>query len=135
MTTQQLARDSYKNSQKELASDKAIELRVFASITSRLRAADIDKIGGMTELAEAITDNVKLWNILLIDLSNPENPLPLDLKKSIISLAEFTQAHSLKVLAGLATHGVLIDINQSMINGLRTSLLGDFPQEVETEAA
>ena len=135
MTTQQLARNSYKNSLKELASDKAIELRVFASITSRLRAADISEIGGMTKLAEALTDNAKLWNILLIDLTNPENPLPLDLKTSIISLAEFTQAHTLKVLAGLATHDVLIDINQSVINGLRTSLLGQFADDTVTTVA
>lgn len=121
MTAQQLAQKNYLNSQRELASDKAVELRVFASITSRMRAADIDEIGGMSKLAEALFDNVKLWNVLLVDLTNPENKLPLDLKTNIISLAEFTQKHTLKVMAGTATHDVLLDINQAMIDGLRAS--------------
>ncbi|NNC37707.1 MAG: flagellar biosynthesis regulatory protein FlaF [Acidimicrobiales bacterium] len=140
MTAQQIAHKKYLNSQRELASDKAVELRVFASITSKMRAADTNEIGGMSKLAEALYDNVKLWNLLLIDLTNPENPLPLDLKTSIISLSEFTQKHTVKVMAGRATHDVLIDINQAMIDGLRQSrsiqaMANNQTHEQEIEAA
>lgn len=136
MSTQQLAQQSYTNTQRELASDKSVELRVFTSITSRLRATDTDELGGTIKLFEALGDNVKLWNILLVDLSNPENPFPLDLKTSIIELAEFTQIHTLKIYAGEATHQVLVDINQAMINGLRASLSLEKPiGNSATEAA
>jgi len=119
MTAASFAQQAYKNSQRELASEKSIELQVFSQITSRLRAADVSQIGGMSKLAEALTDNVKLWNILLTDLSFETNTLPEDLKAQIISLAKFTQMHTLEVLGGRAKQDVLIDINQAMINGMR----------------
>ena len=121
MSLSQLAKQSYKNTQRELTDDKIMELRVFSQITSRMKAADIDAPGGMSALAEALTDNMKLWNILLVDLSMDSNPLPQDLKAQIISLARFTQSHTLKVLGGTATVDVLVDINTAMINGMRAA--------------
>lgn len=122
MTAPNLVERSYKNSQRELASDKSIELKVFSQITSRLRAADISKPGGMSKLAEALQENMKLWNILLTDVSLETNTLPLELKAQIISLAIFSQKHTLAVLGGRATPDVLIDINKAMIAGMRNGL-------------
>ena len=95
MTAASFAQKAYKNSQRELTSEKAIELRVFAQIKSRMRAADISAPGGMAKLAEALTDNMKLWNILFTDLSLESNKMPNDLKAQIMSLAKFTQSHTL----------------------------------------
>ena len=119
MTAAHFAQQAYKNSQRELASEKSIELQVFSQITSRLRAVDMTETGGMSKLAEALTDNVKLWNILFTDLSLDSNKMADDLKAQIMSLAKFTQSHTFEVLAGRAKHDVLIDINQAMINGMR----------------
>ncbi|MDB2438714.1 flagellar biosynthesis regulator FlaF [Hellea sp.] len=121
MTNSNQAIHGYKTVQREINSDKTIELNVFISVTSALRRVDKEEIGGATKLAEALTDNAKLWKILFIDLVNPENPLPLPLKSSLMSLAKFTQIHTLQVLSGKADHQVLIDINQSIIEGLRQS--------------
>ena len=121
MTAASFAQKAYKNSQRELTSEKAIELRVFAQITSRMRAADISAPGGMAKLAEALTDNMKLWNILFTDLSLESNKMANDLKAQIMSLAKFTQSQTLDVLAGRAKHDVLIDINQAMIDGMRAA--------------
>ena len=119
MTAAHFAQQAYKNSQRELASEKSIELQVFSQITSRLRAVDMTETGGMSKLAEALTDNVKLWNILFTDLSLDSNKMADSLKAQIMSLAKFTQSHTFEVLAGRAKHDVLIDINQAMINGMR----------------
>jgi len=72
---------------------------------------------------KAVIENLKLWKILFLDLVNPDNKLPLDVKKSLIELSDFTQSHSRKVLLGEATHDVLIDINNSIIAGLRRAVL------------
>lgn len=113
------AKHGYKTVQREMNSDKAIELKVFISVTSALSRVDTSEIGGHVRLAEALVDNAKLWNLLFVDLVNPDNGLPLDLKINLISLAEFTQSHTLKVLGGEAGHEVLIEINQAVIKGLR----------------
>jgi flagellar protein FlaF len=127
------AQQGYKTVQREMNSDKAIELKVFISITSSLSQVDPAEIGGAAALAQALVDNAKLWKILFIDLVNPENPMPMDLKQNLISLAEFTQLHTLKVLSGSADKQILIDINKSVISGLReSSRLKLTPKAAET---
>jgi len=136
MTNNFQAHQAYKNAQRELTSSKGIELKVFQTVTSDLRSVNLDEIGGATKLAEAVVQNAKLWRILFVDLINPENELPMPLKESLLSLAEFTQKHSLQVLAGNADHQVFIDINQSIIQGLRDSArIANSQPEAQTEAA
>lgn len=118
-----LAKQGYKATQKETASDKSIELRVFMSVTAQLKAVDADNKLEFPQLVEATLENLKLWKIVFIDLVSTENTLPLELKKSLIELATFSQTHSRKVLRGEAKPDVLIDINTSIIAGLRQSMM------------
>ncbi|MGJ8562377.1 MAG: flagellar biosynthesis regulator FlaF [Alphaproteobacteria bacterium] len=122
MTNNFQAQQTYKVAQREFTSTKEIELKVFAVITGNLKKVDMNAVGAHSELADALLENAKLWNIIFIDLINPENPLPMPLKESLISLAEFTQKHTVEVLSGNATHQVLIDINTDVIKGLRDSI-------------
>ena len=113
----------YGETKRQTASDKQIELQVFTSVTSRLRAHfEKDSKQLTAELADALLMNTKLWNILFCDLVNPDNTLPQDLKTSLISLSEFTSAHTQRVLQGEADFSVLIDINDSVILGLRSAM-------------
>ena len=112
----------YTTISRETASDKQIEIRVFSSITSRMKAADPTKIGGFAQMAEAMQDNTRLWNILFTDVIDENNQLPKALKAQLINLAEFTRQHTLKVLQGEGSIDALIDINQAVINGLRGNL-------------
>ncbi len=122
MSNLNLARQGYKAVQKEMTSDKAVELRVFMSVTAQLRAVDATDKSEFPALTAAILENLKLWKILFIDLVNPKNTLPLDLKTSLIQLSDFTESHSRRVLLGEATPDVLVDINSSVIAGLRQSM-------------
>lgn len=117
-----LAKQGYKAMQKDTISEKAIELRVFMSVTAQLRAVDFESKLEFPKLADAIVENLKLWKILFLDLVNPSNTLPLDLKRNLIELSDFTQKHSRKVLLREASPAVLIEINDSIIAGLRQSL-------------
>jgi len=86
-----LANRSYKAVQKDMMSDKAIELRVFMSVTAQLKALKETDRDYFVKLSDAIIDNLKLWKIVFIDLVDPKNPLPLDLKNQLLGLAEFTE--------------------------------------------
>lgn len=122
MNNTYLAKQGYKAVQKEAASDKAIELRVFMSVTAQLKAVDFEDKLEFPKLSDAILENLQLWKILFLDLINPSNTLPQELKASLIQLSDFTQSHSRKVLLGEATPEALIDINNSIIAGLRQSM-------------
>lgn len=123
MDQKQNALRGYGHVKRQTASDKHIELQLFSAVTGRLRAQvkkNPTRLSG--EMAEVILENAKLWNVLFCDLVGPENKLSGDLKTNLISLAEFTQSHTQRVLRGQASIDILIEINAAIIEGLRTAI-------------
>ena len=126
MDQRQNALRSYGQTKRQTASDKHIELQLFTSITARLRAQvnkNSTKLNSV--MAQALIDNAKLWNILFCDLVTENNKLPLPIKKNLISLAEFTQSHTQKVFRGEAGMSILVEIHDSVIIGLKSSLMAN----------
>ncbi|MFC3118687.1 flagellar biosynthesis regulator FlaF [Jhaorihella thermophila] len=60
-----------------------------------------------------------MWNIFAADVASHANKLPAELKARLIYLAEFTQVHTRRVLAGEATVDALLDVNTAVMRGLR----------------
>lgn len=122
MTANYAAQRGYQQTVRQTASEKDVELQVFASVTSKMRAANLDNPKHLTpKMAEALILNTRLWTILFSDLVSPENQLPLELKTQLIQLSEFTQAHTQKVFRGEADIDALIEINSNIMDGLKAS--------------
>ncbi|MCF6220319.1 MAG: hypothetical protein L3J65_04325 [Robiginitomaculum sp.] len=119
MHTSEMAMKGYKTTQKHMGSDIELELKIFTDITGRLAGADVAKPGGISELAEAVQDNARLWNLIFLDLTSADNQLEQTLKSGLIYLAEFTRQHTTKVLQGEARPNILIEINKNIISGKR----------------
>lgn len=96
------------------------EYEAVARITQKMKEASSKGPKGFPALAEAIHLNRKLWRIFAIDVADRKNPLPRDLKARIVYLAEFTQAHSSKVLARQDSAAPLIEVNLAILRGLRS---------------
>lgn len=118
MTAALQAHRLYKTTQRDISSDKNIELNIITNLTARLRTIDMNEIGAMTQAAPILVDNARFWTVLYTDLLNPDNPFPLDLKNGLLALGEFVQRQTRLVLQGGGKVDVLIDINQSVIKGL-----------------
>lgn len=116
-----LAKTAYAAPDQPTRTLRGTEYEVFARITHRLKAAHALGNPGFSSLARALYDNRRLWTMLATDVADPGNQLPAPLRARIFYLAEFTTLHSSKVLAGTATAEVLIDINTSIMKGLRQS--------------
>lgn len=105
------------------------EYRVFARVTHRLAAAlaaaapagaaPAARTAAFARMAEAVNDNRRLWAALAADLAAPRNGLPDSLRAQLISLAAFTLAQSDRVLNGAGTADPLVEINRSVMRGLR----------------
>lgn len=119
MTAQILARAAYAGPSVATRTARDIEYDAFARSTHRLGHAAADPDAGFSALAQAIHDNRSLWTALAIDVADEGNALPGPLRAQIFYLAEFTVAHSQKVLAGQADVKALIDINTAVMRGLR----------------
>lgn len=100
--------------------DKDNEYAVFARVTHMLHRAGA--LGEGPEYMQAVAKNNELWTLLAADLAHPGNALPDDLKARLLSLAIFSIRHGHAVMKGAATVDALIDVNMSMMKGLRTEV-------------
>lgn len=117
--TAAFARTGYDSAAPTQGTPRRTEYRAFAQATHRLsRASQADPLD-FPRLAEAVSENQRLWTLLAADVADQANGLPAQLRAQIFYLAEFTRLHSRKVLDRAATAEVLIDINTAIMRGLR----------------
>ena len=119
MIESSLANSAYNSSVRSIGSDRGLEYQVFSKITRELAAASPKAHDYHAKLAAALHNNLKLWTFLAGEVANENNPLPPQLRASIFYLAEFTRHQTAKIHAGEASPDVLVEINTSMMRGLR----------------
>ncbi len=117
MNATELARQAYAPSTASIRTPRSIEAQLISEITGRLSQRDAP----YAQIVSAIHDNRQMWTALAVDVADDENALPKELRASIFYLAEFTEFHSQKFLRGEADVSALIDVNTSIIRGLRAS--------------
>jgi flagellar biosynthesis activator protein FlaF len=113
------ARSGYTAASTPIRTARGTEYAVFAQVTHRMKAVDPADRSAFPRLAEAVMDNQRLWSTLAEDLLLDTNGLPVTLRAQLLSLAEFVRSHSLVVLAKRGSIAPLIDINTSIMKGLR----------------
>ncbi|TVP71481.1 MAG: flagellar biosynthesis regulatory protein FlaF [Rhodobacteraceae bacterium] len=118
MNAHSMAAAAYGTPNTALKTARSAEYDVIARITARLRKAHAGGAMSFPALAEALTENRRLWIEFTVDLSDPENPLPMALKGQLLSLANFTLNHTAAILEGRESAEVLIDINTAVMRGL-----------------
>lgn len=120
MNTQLLAQTAYASAAAPIRTDRGLEYELFARITHRLKTAYAGNDASYPAKVQALHDNRALWTALAADVAILTNELPQGLRAQIFYLAEFTIQHTRKVLAGKEKPDALIDINTSVMRGLRT---------------
>ena len=118
MNAHALASASYGNPTTALKTTRTAEYEIIARITARLRKAMDGGALSFPALAEAMTENRRLWTAFATDLASEGNQLPAGLKTQLLNLAQFTMNHTNAVLEGRASADVLIDINVAVMRGL-----------------
>ncbi len=109
------ARQAYAPSHTPLRTPRAVEEQLISEITGRLSNADTD----FPHKVAAVHDNRKMWTALAVDVLDPDNGLPAELRAQLFYLAQFTDRHSQKFLRGEADLTPLVDINTAVLRGLR----------------
>lgn len=126
MNATDLARQAYASAHSPLRTGRSAEQQVLAMATANLRSAADQRPHDFARLAQAIHLNRLLWTRLAADVADDANPLPEELRARIFYLAEFTAAHSGRVLRGRASVEALIEVNIAVMRGLS----GDLPLAV-----
>ncbi|MDD2366435.1 MAG: flagellar biosynthesis regulator FlaF [Desulfuromonadaceae bacterium] len=117
--------NAYTTNQKENLSGRELEASVLARAGLMLKnvkdnwdGADRDQ-----KLLEAVKFNQKVWSFFQAELSDPENPLPQNLREDILNLSLFIDKRLFDVLAFPDPEklSIVIDIDFNIAAGLRTN--------------
>ena len=119
MNSTAFAHSAYASAAAPIRTDRDSEYAVFARVTHALKSLDETDKRAFPKLAQAVHDNQRLWSALSDDLMQDGNKLPDALRAQLIGLAEFVRKHGMLILAGKASVVPLIDINTSIMRGLR----------------
>lgn len=121
MSVQALTRNAYGDATRAMGTPRNVEYQVFSQITGQLNRAT--RPGRpFSELALALHENLRLWTVIVADVTGAENGLPVSLRSQLAGLSKFTRSHTQKVLRNEADAGVLIEINTAVMRGLRGQL-------------
>ncbi|MBV5340867.1 MAG: flagellar biosynthesis regulator FlaF [Deltaproteobacteria bacterium] len=122
---QQHSVNAYTAIQKENLSGRELEASVLSRAGLMLKnvkdnwgAPDRDQ-----KLIEAVKFNQKVWSFFQAELSDPENPLPKNLREDILNLSIFIDKRLFEVLAFPDPEklSIVIDIDFNIAAGLRTN--------------
>ena len=117
--------NAYTTIQKENLSGRELEASVLSraglmlkSVKDNWDAPDRDK-----KLLDAVKLNQKVWSFFQAELSDPENPLPRNLREDILNLSIFIDKRLFEVMAFPDPEklAIVIDIDFNIAAGLRTT--------------
>ena len=89
---------------------------MLKSVKDNWDAPDRDK-----KLLDAVKFNQKVWSFFQAELSDPENPLPKNLREDILNLSIFVDKRMFEVMAFPDPEklSIVIDIDFNIASGLR----------------
>lgn len=116
------AQSAYGNSGRAAGSDKDVEVHTFQKSIARLRPLAGPDFKLTPTAAETLSENLRLWDALTVDVLHPENGLSDALSGQLLSLSRFVRNHTHALYSSTdgstVTVDVLIDINTAILKGL-----------------
>lgn len=112
------AQSVYGNTGRTIGSDRDVEVQVFQTAIARLKSFTGPDFKLTSDSAVVLSENLKLWDVLTVDLVHPDNDLDDQLVGQLIELGRFVRFHTHGLYAGMGTVDVLVDINTAILQGL-----------------
>jgi len=134
-TTTQEKSSAYATHQRQDEDGRETDKRALLSCAGRLKAALDDAGKDMQSYAEAIRHNQRLWTIFQVALCDPENPLPRDLKVTLLNLSRYIDKVSFRAIAAFTPQLLtsLIDINRIIAAGLNKKPAATVPPPLKMD--
>lgn len=122
MSKAQLAAVGYSNGGERVKDFRAQEYDVIIDVTRDLQRLRNDTNASFNDIVNAVHKNEKLWITIGALVSGDANALPQSLRANLLYLAKFVSHHSSNVLRKKGELGVLVDLNVSVLRGLKGAL-------------
>ena len=116
---------TYEKNALEIGSPRELEAQLLMRAASQLQAVKDGAVTKMADVLSAVRYNRVLWVLFAFSTSNPDNPLPIEIRKNVINLAAFVVNRSITLETAEEPEPdrveVLININREIAAGLRTN--------------
>ena len=110
---------AYQQAATRAENPRDMEYRLFAQVTRALMdAAKLDR-SQVSQRADALDWNRRLWSTLATDCADPNNRLPPPLRASMISLSIWVNKHTSLVIRNREEIEPLIEVNRMIMQGLQ----------------
>jgi flagellar biosynthesis activator protein FlaF len=117
--------ETYVTMQKENLSGRELEASVLTRAGLMLKQVqdNWDAPDREAKLLEAIKFNQKVWSFFQAELTDPENPLPKNLREDILNLSIFIDKRLFEAMAypNKDKLSIVVDIDFNLAAGLRTT--------------
>lgn len=115
----------YVGIQKESMSGRELEASVLTKAGLMLKAVqdNWDAPDREAKMLEAIKYNQKVWSFFQAELTEPNHPMPRELRQDLLNLSLFVDKRFFEVMAYPSPDklSIVIDINFNIAAGLRTT--------------
>jgi flagellar protein FlaF len=126
---QQTALNTYAAMQKDGLTGRELEAAVLNRAAKILMECQSQwgSEGHEERFDSAVTFNQRVWTFFQAELSDPENPMPREIKENILNLSIFIDQRLIEVLLNPAPEllNVIISINQNIAAGLMSKPTAD----------
>jgi flagellar protein FlaF len=114
------AAQAYGSVARKIASPRELEADLLLKAASRLQALQDDWDNTKPKLTDTLIYNRKLWQIFLTSVTEPDSPLPVEIRQNIANLGVFILNHTFEVMNDPRPEKlrVLININREIAAGL-----------------
>lgn len=98
--------------------------RIAGALEKAARVDDLSLPAANRELRDAIRLNWRLWTIFQAELTLETNPIPMDMRRNMLTLCQFVDNHTISCMGDLNPEKIktLIDINRNIAQGLLEGL-------------
>jgi flagellar protein FlaF len=115
---------AYKEMHKESLWGRELEASVLTRIALMLKGCQDNwgAPGNEERLGDALRFHQKVWSIFQVELANPENPLPKEIRENILNLSLFMDKRVFEVMANPSPEKltIIININLNLATGLNS---------------
>ncbi|NLI26033.1 MAG: hypothetical protein GX413_01380 [Acetobacter sp.] len=108
--------NAYNQSTARSIPPRQVETMAFGQVIMLLKAAKDHK-----SRLHALNMNQKLWSAVLREISIENNDLPVSFRENLFRLADWSSRYSIRAMLKNISLKPLVEVNQNILDGLRTS--------------
>ena len=112
-----MSHQAYAAQQKATEAPRDLEIRAISHVTRQLVDANAPDAALMTRI-RGLNANMRLWALMVEDLSQPANGLPDAIKARYISIGTFAKRRSAAALTDRSDLSTLIQLNTDVLDAL-----------------